>query len=537
MAKLTDKQRKQAIAAYVDGDSLRTIASRYKVAPSTIKRIVDNDPQTKQDATDKREENTKDAIEHIQETYEKRRSITDNLLNALDTRTKKVGADVPLRDLTTAYGTLVDKELKLYEIIQKKTGLNIDYKGIPAEILGRAFSDIYRDILDRTYRHFDFKGGRGSLKSSFAALVLVDDIMRNPKKCGMALRQIADTMRDSIYAQIVWAIGMLGLTGEFDCTVSPMKCVRKSTGQVIYFRGGNEPEKIKSIKPPEGMYIGVLWYEEYDQFRGVVAIRSINQSVMRGGEDFIVLRTYNTPISQRHFVNIEAREPNPKRIIHHSHYRQAPHKWLGEAFFEEAEHLKEINMRAYLHEYEGEATGTGLNVFENVAEESITDEQLQTFDRLYYGMDWGWFPHPTAFVECYFNANTQELYIFGEKCRHKTKNADLAEEMKNYKNLIITADTGGGGDRSIADFVSWGFSMTPARKGPGSIEYGIKWLQSLSRIIIDPIRCPNAARQFSLYEYLKDKDGNPITGYPDEEDDFIDAVRYALESVWRHSGK
>lgn len=412
-----------------------------------------------------------------------------------------------------------------------------NYKGIPAEMMGSAFVDIYRDILDRTHRHYDFRGGRGSLKSSFAALIMVDDIMRNPKKCGLALRQVADTMRESIYAQIVWAISVLGLTDEFECTVSPMKCIRKTTGQAIYFRGGNEPDKIKSIKPPENMYIGVLWYEEYDQFRGVSAIRNINQSIMRGGEDFIVLRTYNTPISQRHFVNVEAREDNPRRIIHHSHYKQAPQKWLGEAFWEEAAQLKKINPKAYAHEYDGEATGTGLNVFENIVEREIADDELRTFDRIYYGLDWGWFPHPTAFVECYFNSNTRCLYIFNELCRNKTKNEDLAVLMNDYRNVLITADPGGGGDKSIADFNSWGFNMRPARKGPGSIEYGVKWLQSLTKIIIDPVKCPRAAEQFATYEYLKDKDNNPITGFPDEGDDFIDATRYALESVWRRRGQ
>lgn len=410
------------------------------------------------------------------------------------------------------------------------------YYGIPAALMGKAFVDIYRDILDRTYRHFHFRGGRGSLKSSFCGLVMIDTIMLNPTMCGVAMREVADTMRESVYAQVIWAIEVLGLAEEFDCTVSPMKIVRKATGQVIYFRGGSEPTKIKSIKPPKGMYIGAAWFEETDQFRGEAAIRSIRQSIMRGGDDFVFMYSYNTPISQRHFINMEARENKENRVIHHSIYTDSPVQWLGKAFFEEAEELKRINPRAYLHEYEGEATGTGLNVFENVVEEPITDEQLDTFDRLYYGLDWGWFPHPTAFVECYFNPASRELYIYGEECRHKTKNEDLAVILNNYRGVAITADPGTGGDKSIADFNAWGFNMRAAVKGPGSIEYGIKWLQSLTRIVIDPVRCPKSAEQFSLYEYLKDKDGNPITGYPDEGDDFIDATRYALEEVWRRRG-
>ena len=37
--------------------------------------------------------------------------------------------------------------------------------------------------------------------------------------------------------------------------------------------------KIKSIKPPKGMYIGIIIYEEFDQIQGMNAVRKINQSV------------------------------------------------------------------------------------------------------------------------------------------------------------------------------------------------------------------------------------------------------------------
>lgn len=406
------------------------------------------------------------------------------------------------------------------------------YGGLPAHLIGRDFVDVYRDILARGHRHYDFRGGRGSLKSSFAALAFVDDLQRHPEKCGLCLRQVGDTLRDSVFAQILWALDLLGLSGVYDCTVSPMKCQNRVTGQIIYFRGGNEPDKIKSIKPPKDMYIGVLWYEEADQFAGEAAMRSINQSVLRGGEDFLVFRTYNTPVSRRHFLNLPAGE---ERLCHHSCYLSAPREWLGNAFFEEAEVLRKRNLRAYQHEYLGKATGTGHNVFENVRERAITQEEMEGFDRVFYGLDWGWYPHPTAFVECALDEEAAVLYIFGERCCHKTGNALLAEILQDYKNVPITADTGGGGTRCIADLCAMGFWMLPARKGPGSIQYGIRRLQALAEIVIDPQRCPQTARQFSLYEYLKDRQGAPITGYPDSEDDFIDAVRYALEAYWRAS--
>ena len=186
------------------------------------------------------------------------------------------------------------------------------YSGIPGYLLGKAYVDIYRDITERRHRFYDFKGGRGSLKSSFCAMVMIDEIIRNPNFCGIALRQVKDTLADSVYSQLVWAIERLGFTEYFKCTASAhMQIKRIDTGQLIYFRGCGDPVRIKSIKPPKGMHIGVVWFEEKDQLKGVEAVRNIQQSVMRGGDDIIVLSSYNTPISRRHFLNREETLQSP----------------------------------------------------------------------------------------------------------------------------------------------------------------------------------------------------------------------------------
>jgi len=203
------------------------------------------------------------------------------------------------------------------------------YKGLPARVLGRAYFDIDRDINSRKYRRYGFKGGRGSLKSSYCGLKVVDQIMLNPSMCAMAVRELADDLRDSVYAQIVWAIDELGLSNLFKCTTNPMQILRKETGQIIYFRAGNKPSKIKSIKPPKGMTIGILWIEEADQISGMEAVRNIMQSCFRGvgNDDGITLYSYNTPVSQAHYINKESLVDDPTRIIHYSSYLDAPSVW------------------------------------------------------------------------------------------------------------------------------------------------------------------------------------------------------------------
>jgi phage terminase large subunit len=81
-----------------------------------------------------------------------------------------------------------------------------------------------------------------------------------------------------------------------------------------------------------------------------------------------------------------------------------------------------------------------------------------------------------------------------------------------------------------------GLRCIGAEKGPGSVDYSMKWLQSLKAIIIDPKRCPDTWDEFSSYEYEHNKDGEIISGYPDYNNHHIDAVRYGTENIWRRPG-
>lgn len=97
----------------------------------------------------------------------------------------------------------------------------------------------------------------------------------------------------------------------------------------------------------------------------------------------------------------------------------------------------------------------------------------------------------------------------------------------NPDNKLTIADS--AEPKSIADLRELGINIKGAVKGPGSVEYGIKFLQDLEAIVIDPVRCPNAAREFNGYELERDKNGNFKGSYPDKDNHTIDAVRYSLE--------
>ena len=231
--------------------------------------------------------------------------------------------------------------------------------------------------------------------------------------------------------------------------------------------------------------------------------------------------------------------PKKNRYFNHSNYTQVPKKWLGKAFIEEAEHLKEINPKSYEHEYLGIANGNGGNVFDNVIIRQITDDEIDVFDRIYMGVDWGWFPDPWTWNKMYYNPSQNKLYIYDEARENKKSNKDTYEILVNEKGVtpadIITCDS--AEKKSIQDYKNYGLSARGARKGPGSVDYSMKWLVSLNEIVIDNIRCPYTATEFLEYEYERTKDGEVISGYPDKENHHIDAVRYALEHIINNKSK
>ncbi len=544
--KLTDKQKKKIIADYVDNNNYSETARMNNVSEYTVRTLCksDNNKEVKEKIEQKKEENTKTMLDMISKTNEKRLNVISKLVDAIDDKAEKVDQFTSVKDLASAYGILIDKELKFAEMQKVNLEKNKPLVYLPAKDIGKGFVDLYRDIKERKHDDYWLEGGRGSIKSSFWSEIVPEELENHPNWCAICIRKVANTLKDSVYSQLEWGMDKLSETFPFinenwKKTTSPLEMKNKNTGQMIYFRGADDPGKIKSIKPPKGMYIALIIYEEFDQMNGMNEVRKIDQSVKRGGNEFITFRIYNTPKSKRHFVNVEKRLPNPKRLVHRSTYLDVPVDWLGKPFFDDAELLKQNNPIVYANEYLGEETGDGGNVFENVELREIANEEIENFDYTYQGMDFGWYPDPLAWTKMCYQPNKLTLYIFDEFVVNKMSNAEvwnyLQEEKKVDNNDLITADS--EDMKSIGDFQSYGSLMRGAKKGPGTVDYSMKWLARLAKIVIDPKRCPKTAEEFTTYEHPQDKDGNYISGYVDKDNHCIDSVRYALNPVWRRKGE
>lgn len=423
--------------------------------------------------------------------------------------------------------------MKMMGVLRLSLSVNV------AEKIAPHFDDAFFDIIDHKHTHYCFKGGRGSTKSSFVSDVIPILLMKNKDIHAVVCRKVGNTLKGSVYNQIIWSIDDLGLSEFFKVYKSPLKIVYKPTGQEIIFFGCDDSTKSKGIKPPFGR-IGIVWYEEVDQFTGMNEIRTMNQSFIRNEGDNWVFYTFNPPKSKDNWANHEFDMTRDDRLVHHSTYLTVPKEWLGSQFFIEAEYLKRTNEDAYRHEYMGEAIGTGGNVFNNVIKCKITDEEIQEFDKLYYGVDFGFAVDPFSFGKFYYHNN--KLWVLDEIYEVGLSNKKAYDKIikKNVGNEPIFCDS--AEPKSISELKSYGLNAQKCKKGADSVNFGMKWLQNLEAIYIDPDKTPNAYKEFISYEYAMNKDGEYISKYPDLNNHFIDATRYAMRDMMKsrtikHTGR
>lgn len=422
-----------------------------------------------------------------------------------------------------------EEQRKLEEAARNAKTYHLDLHDIPD-----SFHPVIRDIRGGKHSEYTFRGGRGSTKSSTVGMIILELMKNNPDVHAMVCRKVGNTIKDSVFAKLKWAITKQGLDAEFGSKTSPYEITLKATGQKIYFRGADDPIKIKSITPEFG-YIGILWLEELDQFGGVEELRSIRQSALRGGKMGYMFESFNPPISKSNWANKYADEPKENRVVHSSTYLDVPEEWLEKPFLDEAEHLKETNPDAYAHEYLGEAIGLGTEIFKFLEIRTISDEEVEQQEYIYQGQDWGWEPDPKAFIRLSYSHATETIMLLDEDGGTCIRTCDMAQRIidRGYDDYEILC--GVDEKEHTNDFRDAGLPARLAIVAPGSVRRTFEWLQC-RKIVIDPARTPRAYQEFTEYVHDVDKSGEVIDSYPDHDNHWIDAVRYATSRISMRRG-
>jgi len=405
-----------------------------------------------------------------------------------------------------------------------------------SQLIGPSFYDIYWDYKLGLHSNYILSGGRGSLKSSFWATLIGLEIPQDPEFNAVVLRKVKETLRKSAFAEVKKVINRLGQKRLWKATTNPMELTYIPTGQKIIFLGCDDPEDVKGTTVETG-YFKLLVFEEAYQFAGMAEIRSVKQTLARGGDDIKTILAFNPPESNTKWINVEAplQAEREDTLLHKSDYRTVPKEWLGKEFLAEAEYLRKVNEKKWLHEYLGEATGTGAEVFKNVQARAMSDEMIASFETILHGIDFGYSSDPFVYLRAHYDEYRQELYIFDEIYEVGLENTEAAKliKKKNPRNEPITADNQ---EVFIQILNKEGLRVYPAIKGNGSRDPGYKWLQDLNAIYIDPERCPNAYLDMSTYELKRTKTGKFKPGYPQGvgyPDHVQDALRYMLEEYIR----
>jgi PBSX family phage terminase large subunit len=401
-----------------------------------------------------------------------------------------------------------------------------------SEQIAPAFHQVHCDIRDENYSEFWLKGGRGSTKSTFAAQQCILGIIDDPNANAIAIRKTANTLRGSILPTVLFAVDKLGKSSKFDHIKSPTEITYLPTEQQIIMRGLDDPSKLKSIKIRKG-YFKILWFEEVEEFSGMEEIRSVRQSVLRGGEKFITIFTFNPPRNPNHWIYTELSYDNPDRLIHHSHYQDVPRHWLGEEFFKIAERLKENNFEAYQHEYGGIPVGNPEEIIFSgcyeVKEFETPSTDMMYQERFFFGADWGFANDPTTLIRSFILGDClyidYEVYGYGVEIDKLPELFDKVPESREW-NIY--------GDCSRPETISYmarqGFIIEGAQKWPESVVEGIEYLKSFKKIYIHP-RCEKVLVEFQNYSYKIDKQTREVLAKVNDTagwDHGIDGIRYSL---------
>lgn len=393
------------------------------------------------------------------------------------------------------------------------------------DVVGRA----YKSFWNTRCRYRVLKGSRGSKKSKTAAINRIVRILKYPQSNYLCVRRYANTLRDSIYSDTLWAIHRLQLDAWFDATTSPLQITYRPTGQKILFRGLDEGTKVTSISVDKGVLNFVDIEEAYEiseaDFEKLEM--SIRGEVPEGYFKQITL-LFNpwSALSwlKKRFFDVEDDD------VWTGTTTWECNEWLDDSDRHIFLKMKKNNPRRYRIEGEGEwGLAKGL-IYTNHRVEAFDVEQIRRTNGIKsaFGLDFG-FTDPNAFVCCLVDNANMKIYVFDEWYNTGVTNKIIAQAIKEkgYGGQRIICDS--AEPKSIQELRDEAIKAEPSRKGSDSVNYGIQLIQNYE-IIVHP-KCVNFQHEIDNYTWKLDKNGNTTDEPEHEFSHGMDSMRYAVTKV------
>ena len=395
------------------------------------------------------------------------------------------------------------------------------------ELVGKGYNDFWN--CKKRYRVC--KGSRGSKKSKTTALEMIFRLIKYPLSNGLVVRRYKDTLRNSVFSDLNWAIHKFGLDDYFESTVSPMQIVRKSTGQKILFRGLDDGQKVTSISVDKGVLCWV-WIEEAFEITNEADFDKLDMSI-RGevpeGYFKQITITFN-PWSATSWLKARFFDVTDDDIFTKTTTWEC-NEWLDASDRNLFLKMKVNNPRRYRIEGDGDwGIAEGL-IYEKVRFENFDIDKIRAINgiKAAFGLDFG-FTDPNAFVCMLIDNTAMKIYVFDEWYKTGVTNKIIAQAIKDkgYGGQRIICDS--AEPKSIAELQEEGINAEASRKGKDSVNHGIQLIQNYE-IVVHDVNCPEFRSEILNYCWLKDKNGKP-TDKPDHDFSHgMDAMRYGASKA------
>ncbi|EQE31602.1 phage terminase, large subunit, PBSX family [Clostridioides difficile CD22] len=378
---------------------------------------------------------------------------------------------------------------------------------INLEINPDVFNPIYlKHQLNNNNRYQIYFGGSSSGKSFSLAQRTVLDVFKGNRNY-LIVRNVQSTLKRSCLNEITKAINNFKLNEYFQVNKTDMIITCKLNNKQILFCGLDDVEKVKSITPIDGV-ITDIWVEEATE-TDYKAVKQLDKR-LRGKSKVVKRLTLSfNPILKDHWLYTEYFDiwEDDKQYVEKDNVSILKTTYKDNKFLAEDD-IKALENESDKYYYEVYTLGNwgvlGAVIFKNWRVEDFSDIE-STFDNFRHGIDWGFADDPFAYVKSHYDRMRRKLYICDEIEAVGLLNREAAPLVSKKANgdLVICDNAS---PKDVAEFSDLRINAVSARKGAGSIEYGIKFLQGLE-IIIHP-RCQNFKNEINKYKYKEDKNGN-----------------------------
>lgn len=398
------------------------------------------------------------------------------------------------------------------------------------ELVGGGYGEFWR--FRGRYRVC--KGSRASKKSKTSALWFIVNLMKHPAANLLVVRATYNTLRNSCFTELKWAIARLGVQQYWQINLSPLEMTYLPTGQKIYFRGLDDPLKVTSITVDVGVLCW-LWIEEAYEIDSEESFDTLDESIRGQVPDGLfkqITLTFN-PWNEHHWLKKRFFDaPDNDVLAKTTNY--LCNEFLDDADLRVFERMKRDNPRRYQVAGLGNWGMVDGLVYENFREAEFEISDLPDTARSFFGLDFGYTNDPTAFWAGMVDEKSKKIWVFDEMYERGMSNERIAERITEmgYAKEVITADS--AEPKSIDRLRTLGLRrVRAAQKGKDSILNGIDRIQDYE-LIVHP-RCKNFLVEIYNYTWAKDKFGRAINKPIDDFNHLMDAMRYALESDTKYA--